>query len=55
MMDKLGIKYEKLLANEHVDLSKSYQIKQAPTLIVVKDGAFEKYVGLSDIKKFLNN
>ena len=55
MMDKLGIKYEKLLANEHVELSKSYQIKQAPTLIVVKDGAFEKYVGLSDIKKFLNN
>ena len=55
MMDKLGIKYEKLLANEHVDLSKAYGIKQAPTLIVVKDGAYEKYTGLSDIKKFLNN
>jgi len=55
LMDKLGIKYEKLLANEHVELSKSYQIKQAPTLIVVKNGGFEKYVGLSDIKKFLNN
>ncbi|MBO5261947.1 MAG: ribonucleoside triphosphate reductase, partial [Clostridia bacterium] len=55
LMDKLGIKYEKLLANEHVELTKSYQIKQAPTLIVVKDGGYEKYVGLSEIKKFLNN
>ena len=55
LLEKSGISYEKLLANENVELSKGYGIKQAPTLIVVKDGAYDKYVGLSDIKKFLNN
>jgi hypothetical protein len=29
-------------------------IKQAPTLIVVKNGEIEKYTGVSDIKKWLN-
>ena len=55
LLEKAGIPYEKLLANEHVELSKSYGIKQAPTLVVVNNGNTEKYVGLSDIKKFLNN
>ena len=55
LLEKAGIPYEKLLANENVELSKGYGIKQAPTLVVVKDGAVEKYTGLSDIKKFLNN
>ena len=54
LLDKAGVAYEKLLANEHVDLVNDFGIKQAPTLVVVKDGAFEKYTGVSDIKKFLN-
>ena len=55
LLEKAGIPYEKLLANENIELSKGYGIKQAPTLVVVKDGNVEKYTGLSDIKKFLNN
>ncbi len=55
LLDKAGVSYEKLLANEHVELSKGYGIKQAPTLVVVKDGNVEKHAGLSDIKKYLNN
>ncbi len=52
-LDKADFKYEKLLANEHADLATEFGVKQAPTLIVVKDGAVSKYAGVSDIKKFL--
>ena len=52
-LDKSGIAYEKLLADEHADLAKEFAIKQAPTLVVVKDGAVEKYAGVSDIKKYI--
>ena len=52
-LDKAGFKYDKLLANEHADLATEFGVKQAPTLVVVKDGAVSKYAGVSDIKKFL--
>ena len=63
IIDTAGIhetkdKIEKIGVNKSIEYIKkaaALGIKQAPTLIVVKDGAFEKYVGLSDIKKFLNN
>ena len=54
LLDKAGVAYEKLLANEYVDLVNDFGVKQAPTLVVVKNGTFEKYTGVSDIKKFLN-
>ena len=53
-LDKAGVKYEKLLANEHPDLVADFGIKQAPTLVVVEGGNTAKYVGVSDIKKYLN-
>ena len=53
-LDKAGVAYEKLLANENIDLVEQFGIKQAPTLVVVKNGVAEKYTGVSDIKKFLN-
>ena len=52
-LDKAGFPYDKLLANEHEDLVNEFGIKQAPTLVVVKDGVASKYAGVSDIKKFL--
>ncbi|MBO5332970.1 MAG: ribonucleoside triphosphate reductase [Clostridia bacterium] len=54
LLDKAGVAYEKLLANEYADLVNEFGVKQAPTLVVVKNGTFEKYTGVSDIKKFLN-
>ena len=54
ILDKAGFGYEKLLANEHADLTADFGIKQAPTLVVVKDGEVQKYTGVSDIKKLLN-
>ena len=52
-MDKLGMVYEKVYANEHIDMAKEFGVRQAPTLVVVSDGAIEKYAGLPEIKKYL--
>ncbi len=54
LLDKAGVSYEKLLANEHPDLVEQYGIKQAPTLVVVQNGEVSKHIGVSDIKKLLN-
>ena len=51
ILDRQGYKYETLLANENRELCEAFDIRQAPTLVVVKDGEFEKFAGVSDIKK----
>ena len=53
LLDKEGVDYTKLLANENREAVDSFDIKQAPTLVVVEDGAAHKYTGVSDIKKYL--
>ena len=53
LLDKAGVKYEKLLANEHPDLVSEFGIKQAPTLVVVENGNVTKATGVSDIKKYI--
>ncbi|MBP3442005.1 MAG: ribonucleoside triphosphate reductase, partial [Clostridia bacterium] len=53
-LDKAGFPYEKLLAEDNAELATQLGVKQAPTLVVIKDGVVEKYAGVSDIKKFLN-
>ena len=52
-LDKAGFPYVKVLANEDPDLANKFAIKQAPTLVVIKDGEVSKYAGVSEIKKFL--
>ncbi len=54
ILDKAGVAYEKLLANENAELATTLGIKQAPTLVVVKNGEASKFAGVSDIKKMLN-
>ena len=54
ILDKAGVQYEKLLANENAELATAFGVKQAPTLVVVKDGVAQKYSGVSDIKKMLS-
>ncbi len=53
LLDKAGILYTKILANENKELAMSLDIKQAPTLLVVEGGEIGKYAGVSDIKKYL--
>ncbi|MBQ7566925.1 MAG: ribonucleoside triphosphate reductase, partial [Oscillospiraceae bacterium] len=50
LLDKAGVPYEKLLANEHPDLVEKFGVKQAPTLVLPNG---EKYRGVSDIKGWL--
>ena len=54
LLDKAGVSYQKLLANENAELATLLGIKQAPTLVVVKDGKAEKYVGVGDVRKFIS-
>ncbi len=54
-LDKAGFPYKKVLANEEAELAASLGVKQAPTLVIIKNGEATKYAGVSDIKKFLNN
>ncbi len=53
LLDKAGVAYEVMDANENAALAQSYQIKQAPTLIVERDGKAESYVGVAAIKAWM--
>ena len=55
MLDKAGVAYTKVLAEENVDLTNALGIKQAPTLVVVSGGNVEKFTGVSDIKKYIQS
>lgn len=53
ILDKAGVSYQSLNANEEKDLVKKFGIKQAPTLVLINGDSFEKYRGVSDIKGWL--
>ncbi len=53
LLDKANINYQKVLAEQNVALTESLGIKQAPTLVVVKNGELEKFTMVPNIKKFI--
>ncbi len=53
LLDKSGVEFEKVLAEDNADLAKELGIKQAPTLVVADENGVAKYQGVSDIKKFI--
>ena len=53
LLDKAGVEYNKLLADENVELVEQFGIRQAPTLVVADGEGFAKYAGVSEIKKYL--
>jgi len=53
-LEKAGVAFQKIFANEHPEMATEYGIKQAPTLVVIKNGEVSKFAGVSDIKKYLN-
>ena len=53
LLDKEGVKYEKILANDNPALAKELGVKQAPTLVIIKNGEMQKYGNVSEIKKYL--
>ncbi len=53
MLDKAGISYEVVDAEENAELSKQFGIMQAPTLVIADNEKFEKITNLSNVKKFI--
>ena len=49
-----GESYELIDAEENQELASEYGIMQAPTLVVLHDGAFDKYVNASNIKRYVD-
>ena len=55
MLDKAGIEYEVVLASEKPELVKQFEIKQAPTLVVVAGDMYNKYVSVSEVKRYIES
>ena len=53
MLKKANVPYEIVDAEEQSNLVAEYGVKQAPTLIVVKNNHVEKHVNASNIRKYL--
>ena len=53
LLDKAGVSYTALNANEEKALVEKFGIRQAPTLVIVDGDSFEKYRDVSDIKGWL--
>ena len=53
LLQKSGVAYEKLIAEENIELCKQYGIKGAPTLVVTDGEAFDSYYSVPEIKKYL--
>ena len=53
-LEKAGIAFEKVYADENVELVERFGIKQAPTLVVAENGVeVTKAVNLSNIRKYI--
>ncbi len=55
LLDKAGVQYKVLDANENPDLVEKFGIMQAPTLVISKGEGYEKLLGVSDIKSWIEN
>jgi len=55
LLDKAGVIYKTLDANEHPELVEKFGIMQAPTLVIQEGDAFQKILGVSDIKSWIQN
>ena len=53
LLSKAGIVYEKLIAEENVDLCRAYGIKGAPTLVITDGENHTNYYSVPEIKKYL--
>ena len=53
LLEKANIEYKFIDAEDNVELTKKYSVKQAPTLVVVTKNNIDNIVNLSNIKKFM--
>ena len=55
MLDKAGIKYTVIDAEDQKDLTQKYGVKKAPTMLVANGQGYDRYENTSFIKKFVEN
>ena len=55
MLDKAGIKYTIIDAEDQKDLTQKYGVKKAPTMLVANGQGYDRYENASFIKKFVEN
>ena len=53
LLSKAGVAYEKLIADENVELCKQYGVKGAPTLVITDGENHVNYYSVPEIKKYL--
>ena len=53
VLDKCGIGYTVIDAEEKVNLTERFGVRQAPTLIVKSGDAFDKFAGISEVRKYV--
>lgn len=53
MLDKAGISYTVVDAEDEKDVTVSYGVKKAPTLLVPNGNGYDVYDNASKIKKFI--
>ncbi|MBR0230440.1 MAG: glutaredoxin family protein, partial [Erysipelotrichaceae bacterium] len=54
MLNKRGVQYETVDAEENAELCDRYSIMQAPTMVKIEDGQAEVYANASNIIRYLN-
>ena len=55
LLTKAGVAFEKLIADENVELCRKYGVKGAPTLVITDGEAFTSHYSVPEIKKYLAN
>ncbi len=53
LLTKAGVAYDKVIAEEALDLCRQYGIKGAPTLLAISGDAYQTFYGVPEIKKYL--
>ena len=53
LLSSKGVEFQEVDAEQEIDTAKKLKLRQAPTLVVVKDGEITKYSNVSNIKKYL--
>ena len=53
LLGKAGVAYEKLIADENLELCKKYGVKGAPTLVITDGENHVNYYSVPEIKKYL--
>ena len=55
MLDKAGVKYRVINAEEDVEATKKYGVKKAPSLLVPDGNGFKAYDNASEIRKYIES